>query len=161
MVRKIVHHGDPRPDILSPWRQLLNLPIPCHVHWQRSYCRSRSRKTVICRKPCFRGQPCVHVRACVLGPCLHAGCARAAWVGGRSRGNAMGARGRCMTPRVGCVRWSGPARNGLRLRGLCASGHVAGWASQCLPAVQGRTCVDAWTGVASGGSFRGVVPGTV
>jgi len=33
-VRKIVHHGAPRPDILSPWRQLLSLPshkvpIPC------------------------------------------------------------------------------------------------------------------------------------
>jgi hypothetical protein len=32
---KIVHRGDPRPDILSPWRQLLSLPIPCHdVHQQ-------------------------------------------------------------------------------------------------------------------------------
>ena len=24
-------HGDPRPDIQSPWRLRLSLPIPCHV----------------------------------------------------------------------------------------------------------------------------------
>jgi hypothetical protein len=50
------------PDILSPWRQLLSLPIPCHVHWPRSYCRSRARTAAICRKPCFRGRP-----ACTRG----------------------------------------------------------------------------------------------
>ncbi len=37
-VREIVSHGAPRPDILSPWRQLLNLPLPCHKHWPRSCC---------------------------------------------------------------------------------------------------------------------------
>jgi hypothetical protein len=26
---------------LSPWRQLLSLPIPCHVHWPRPYCSLR------------------------------------------------------------------------------------------------------------------------
>jgi hypothetical protein len=37
----------------SPWRQLLSLPIPCHVHWprSRSYCRSRARTADVCRKP--------------------------------------------------------------------------------------------------------------
>jgi hypothetical protein len=48
---------DPRPDILSPWRQLLSLPIPCHVHCPLSYCRSRARTAAICRKPCFQGRP--------------------------------------------------------------------------------------------------------
>jgi len=41
-VRKIVHHSDLCPDILSSWRQLLSLPISCHVHWPLSYCRSRT-----------------------------------------------------------------------------------------------------------------------
>jgi hypothetical protein len=26
------YYGAPRPDILSPWRQLLSLPLPCHKH---------------------------------------------------------------------------------------------------------------------------------
>ena len=30
--KKRAPHGDPRPDILSPWRRRLSLPIPCHVH---------------------------------------------------------------------------------------------------------------------------------
>ena len=62
----------------SPWRQLLSLPIPCHVHWPRSYCQSRARTAAICRKPCFRGPT---------------GCMRGK---------------RCLAPRVGGVRWSGP-----------------------------------------------------
>jgi len=40
-------------------------------------------------------------RVCVLGPCLHAGCARAAWVGVGSRGNDLGAGGLCLAPLVG------------------------------------------------------------
>ena len=32
-VRETAPHGAPRPGILSPWRQLLSLPIPLHVHW--------------------------------------------------------------------------------------------------------------------------------
>ncbi len=55
---------------------------------------------------CFQGQPCVHTRACVIGPCLPAGCARAAWVSGGSQGNDMGAGGRCLAPRVVSVSWS-------------------------------------------------------
>ncbi len=35
----IVRPGDPHPGILSPWRRLLNLPIPCRVHWQSPCCR--------------------------------------------------------------------------------------------------------------------------
>jgi hypothetical protein len=89
--------------------ELISLPIPCHVHWQRSYCNTAS----ICRKLCFRDQPCVHATpetefalfqgcgACILGPCLHAGCNRAAWLGSWSRGNAMGAGELCLAPLVG------------------------------------------------------------
>ena len=51
----------------------------------------------------------------VPGPCLHAGCARTACVSGGSRGNCMGAGGWCLAPRVGGVRWSGPARNTPRI----------------------------------------------
>ena len=68
-----VHHSDPRPDILSPWRQLLRLQIPCHVHWPRSYCRSRARTAVICRKPCFRDRLRMYAGKYVLGPCLRSG----------------------------------------------------------------------------------------
>jgi len=104
--KKNVHHGDPRPDILSHWRQLLSLPIPCHIHWPRFCSRRPARTVAICRKPGFRGSRCVHARTCVLGPCLHVGCARAACVGGESPGNGVGAGGLCLTPRVGCVRFT-------------------------------------------------------
>jgi hypothetical protein len=33
---------------------------------------------------------------------------------------------------------------------------LEGWATLCLQEVLGRTYVDAWTGAASGGSFRAV-----
>jgi hypothetical protein len=39
-MKKPAPHGAPRRDIRSPWRQLLSLPIPCHVHWPRSCCQS-------------------------------------------------------------------------------------------------------------------------
>ena len=54
----------------------------------------------------------VHVRTCVLGPFLHAGCASAAWVHGGSLGNDMGTGRRCLVPLVGGVRWSGPPCSG-------------------------------------------------
>jgi hypothetical protein len=38
---------------------------------------------------------------------------------------------------------------------------MGGWSTQCLPAVRGRVCVDAWAGAASGGSFRTVAPVSV
>ena len=31
----------------------------CHVHWQRPYCRGRTRTVAVCRKPCFRDLPCM------------------------------------------------------------------------------------------------------
>ena len=52
--------ADPRPDILSPWRQLLSLLIPYHVHWTRSYCRGLAHTADVYRKPCFRDLPCIH-----------------------------------------------------------------------------------------------------
>jgi hypothetical protein len=38
---------------------------------------------------------------------------------------------------------------------------VGGWATQCLPAVRRRACVDAWSRAASGDSFRAVAPVSV
>jgi hypothetical protein len=127
----------PRPDILSPWRQLLTLPLPCHKHWQRSCCQRPARTAAICRKPGFRGRSRVHARECVLGPCLHAGCARAACVDSGSRGNDMGAGGLCLSPRVGGVRWRGPTCSRSIMRGRCASGCVEDWATRCVPSVLG------------------------
>ena len=60
------------------------------------------------QKTLFRETYWVHVRTCVLGPFLHAGCASAAWVHGGSLVNDMGAGRRCQVPLVGGVRWSGP-----------------------------------------------------
>jgi hypothetical protein len=53
-VRKIDPHGAPHPDILRPWRQLLSLPIPCHVHWPRSCCRGRAHSAAVPGKASFR-----------------------------------------------------------------------------------------------------------
>ena len=58
-------------------------------------------------KTLFPGQSSIHATVCVLGPCLHAGCDHAACVDGGSRGNDMGAGGRCLSPRVGGVHWAG------------------------------------------------------
>jgi hypothetical protein len=90
------------------------------VHWLRSYWRSRVRTAVICRKPCFLGQTCVYATVCALGPCLHAGCASAAWVRAWSRGNDMGAGRRCLTLQGGGFRWSGPPHNGSCMSRRCA-----------------------------------------
>ena len=73
---------------------------------------------------------------CVLGPCLCAGCDHAACVDGGSRGNDMGAGGRCLASLLGGVRWRGPTRGGARVRERCAGGRVGGWATRCVPAVQ-------------------------
>ncbi len=72
IIRGLPYNGAPRPDILSPLRQLLSLPIPCHVHWPRSCCRSRARTAAICRKSCFLGRHCVPATACVLFDCAAA-----------------------------------------------------------------------------------------
>jgi hypothetical protein len=70
-------HGDPRPEILSPWRRRLSLPIPCHEHWPRSCCRSRARayaKRLVSgdlvgayRDVCVRVVPACGVRGCDVG----------------------------------------------------------------------------------------------
>ncbi len=108
------------------------------------------------QKTLFQGTYWVHARTCVLEQFVHAGCASAAWVHGGSLGNDMGAGRRCLAPRVGGVRWSGPPCGGAAAWGLCAGGRVGVWSTRCLPNVRGRACVDAWAGAASGGSFRAV-----
>jgi hypothetical protein len=157
-MKKTAPHGAPRRDIRLPWRQLLSLPIPCHVHWPRSYCQSRGRPPDICGKPCFRGPTGCMRGAGAFGSFLRAGCAGAVWVRGGSLGTCMRAGRRCLAPRVGGVRrWSGSATGSpssdADTRARCADGHVGGWATLCRPAVWGRACVGAWAGAASGGSF--------
>ena len=91
--------GDPRPDILSPWRRRLSLPIPCHVHWPRSCCRSRARAADVCKKACFRGlSACTpgrvcSDRSCVRGARVRRGCAAGAWRAAWVRGSGAWRRG--------------------------------------------------------------------
>jgi hypothetical protein len=132
-------HGDPRRDIRSPpWRQLLSLPIPCHVHWPRSYCQSPPHPpAAIYGKPYFRGPSGCMWGAGAFGPFLRAGCAGAAWVRGGSLGSGMRAGRRCLAPRVGGVRWAGSLPT-MRTRVLVA---LAGtWRA-------GRRCVFPQCGV--------------
>jgi hypothetical protein len=91
----------------SPWRQLLSLPIPYHVHWPRYYCQSPANPPAICGKPCFRGPSGCMRGAGAFGPFLRAGCAGAEWVRGGSLGSGMRAGRRCLASRVGGVRWAG------------------------------------------------------
>ena len=100
-MKKTALQGAPRRDIRSPWRQLLSLPIPCHVHWQRSYCQSPAHPPAICGKPCFLGPSGCMRGAGAFGPLLRAGCAGAAWVRGESLGSGMRAGRLCLAPRVG------------------------------------------------------------
>ena len=118
-MRKTAPHGAPRRDIRSPWRQLLSIPIPCHVHWQRSYCQSPAHMPAICGKPCFRGPSGCMRGAGAFGPLLRAGCAGAAWVRHGNLGSGMRAGRRCLAPRVGSVRWAGSLR-ATRARALVA-----------------------------------------
>jgi hypothetical protein len=100
----------------------------------------------------------MHAGAYVLGPCLRAGCAHAAWEGGRSWSDTLGAGRRCLTPLVSGGSWSSPDPCEARLGGGDrARGRVAG----CVPEVQSRACVDAWSGEASGDSLRAVAPVSV
>jgi hypothetical protein len=76
----------------------------------------------------------------VLGPFLYAGCAGAAWVSSGSLGVGMGAGGRCLTPRVGDVRWSGsPLQRLGRLESVC-----------------GRACAGLGNTVSSRGAASGM-----
>jgi hypothetical protein len=120
-----------------------NPPIPCHVHWHRSYCQSCARTPDICRKPCFRGPTGCIRGAGVFRPFLRAGCAGAAWVRDGSLGSGMRAGRRCLAPWVVGVRWSSPPCSDADTSGRCAGGYVGGWATLCLPAVRGRACVGA------------------
>ncbi len=154
-------HVVPRPDILSPLGQLLSLLIPFHValavillpesrahgcHMQKTLfpgpvmCAHNGVRT--------RAVPACGVRSCVVGD-------------GGSRGNCMGAGGRCMSLCMGGFCWSGPNHSRSRVSGWCTGGLVGGWSTQCLPAARGQVCVDYWAGAASGGSFRAVAPGAV
>jgi hypothetical protein len=81
--------------------------------WPRSYCRSCAHTAAIC----FRDQPRMHAGAYVLGTYLRTGCAHAAWAGGGSRSDALGAWRLCLAPRVGGGLWSSPAHCGMRLVG--------------------------------------------
>ena len=117
-MREFVHHG--APGILLPWRRLLSLQIPCHVHWQRSYCRSRGRTADICRMPCFwdqhaRGEyhSVCSARACVQGTLMRRG--RAAGVGATPWVPGGGAWHHGWAETVGP-----PARDGSQLGGVRA-----------------------------------------
>ena len=85
------------------------------------------------QKGLFPGTYCVHAGTCVFGPFLHAGCAGAVWVRGGSLGRGMDAGRRCLTPRVGDVRWSGPPCRCAGTCGRCTGGRVGSWATWCLP----------------------------
>ena len=103
----------------------------------------------------FRGRSGCMRGAGAFGPFLRAGCAGAEWVRGGSLGSGMRAGRRCLAPQVGSVlRCSGGLLSSdTDTRARCVDGHVAGWATLCLPAVLGRTCVYAWAGAESGGYF--------
>ena len=155
---KTAPHGVPRRDIRSPWRQLLSLPLPCHVHWPLSCCQSLSRPPAICGKPCFRDSPRIQRAGCHGSkgrntiPLVRRGYAAGAWTPAWVRGGGAWRRGRaaCVSRVPGCSdadacrRWLGE--------------RVGTWASWCLPAVRGRACVGAWAGGASGGSFGAFTP---
>jgi len=92
--KKSAPHGAQRPDILSPWRRRMSLPIPCHVHWPRSCCQSRARTAATCKKACFRGP------SDLVGACRDV-CVRVVPACG-ARGCGVGAR-REPGERYGCV----------------------------------------------------------
>ena len=74
----------------------------------------------------------------MISPCLRAGCAHAAWTGGGSRSDALGAGRRCLAPLVGGGRWSRAARERTVLGG--GSQRVGEWWA-------GQICVFQWCGV--------------
>jgi hypothetical protein len=81
------------------------------------------------QKTLFPG-PDPHVRGeYMLGPCLRAGCAHAAWAGDGSRSDDLGAGRRCLAPRVGGGRWKLVARDRAGLGGSQRVGEW--WAGRC------------------------------
>ena len=91
------------------------------------------------------------VRACVQGALMRRG--RAAGVGATTWVPGVGAYPNGWTEAVGR-----PDRCGSQLGGVRARGSVSGRSALCLRTVRSRTCVDAWAGASSGGSFRAVAP---
>jgi hypothetical protein len=156
--KKSAPHGAPRPDILSPWRRRLSLPIPCHVHWPRSCCQRRARTASIYKKACFRGHTgCTPGRvysgsSCVRGARVRRGCAAGAWAPAWVRGGGVWRRGR-----AACVSRV-PLYSDADACSRCAGERVGSWATRCLPAGRGRACVGTWAGEASGGSFGAFAP---
>ena len=133
-------------------------PMPCHVHWPRSYCQSRAPTATICRKPCFRGHTgCIRGRVCsgrsyMRGAQVRHGCAAGVWESAWVRGGGAWRR-----RRVACVGRVPPC-NVAVVWDQCADGSMRGWETRCLPPVRRRACVDAWASAASSGSFRTVAP---
>ena len=87
-----------------------------------------------------------------FGPFLRAGCAGAARVRGGSLGSGMRAGRRCLTA-GGRRTLGGLPSSDADTCARCVGGHLSGWATLCLTAVRGRTCVFTWAGAASGGYF--------
>ena len=110
------------------------------------------------QKGLFPGTSWVHAGTCVFGPFLREGCAGAAWVRGGSLGSGMGVRRRCLSQRVVGVRWSSPPCHDTDACRRCAGERDGSWVTRCLYSVRGRSCVDAWAGEASGGSFGAFAP---
>jgi hypothetical protein len=109
-------------------------PMPCSL---AEVLLPGSRTAAMCGMPCFLDRPCAPTAACVLGPCLHAGCARAAWVSGGSRANRDDAAFYCSYRNKTWVRGGGAWRRA--------------WAASVgrVPVAVGRACrdclrVDAW-----------------
>jgi len=172
-VRKTAPHGDPRPDILSTWCQLLSLPIPCHVHCPRSGSQSRSRTAAICRKPCLRGPSgCMRGSVCSGSSCMggaqvRRGCTVGVWATAWVRGVGAWIRGcaACVgrvplaaaRARGGGVRadaW-GAGRRGVLPR--CGVGHA--WTlvlvlrPVALSGLLRRSPSGAWHGYCVGGGY--------
>ena len=99
----------------------------------------------VCEGVCARAVPVYGVHKCGLGT-------------RRESGQQRGCGETVPSTAGGGVRWSGPPCSGADAWGRCTGGRVGGWATRCPPAVRGRSCVDAWAGAASGGSFRAVAP---
>jgi hypothetical protein len=124
-VRKIVHHSAPRPDILSPWRQLLSLPMPCHVHWPRFARVARARL------PCADNPISGTGSACTRGNT----CSVRAFVWGSQRMGEWWAVMRCVFP------WCGVGHGwtlGLVRRPVALSGMLLWWPSGAF----GSCCIE-------------------
>ena len=119
--------------ILSPWRQLLSLPLPCHKHWPRSCWQRPARTAAICpatspqRTPptsSARHRPPAPMSLPRLPPPTHA--AR----------SPPACRHGPRTHVVACKRGLPRKPGFFRVRERCAGGRVGGWSTLCVPAVR-------------------------